>query len=113
MASHRKRAGNVRARPRGKLARQARDDRDDPEDHQHPTGDDVQRLEEAWPEVCRTSETPVTSASHQASEPAATPAVATSAWPDCGSTASPALANTAANAMIVMGLVRVSATADA
>ncbi len=63
----------------------------------------------AW----RTAATTLTSATHHDNEPSATPIVAVTAVANEGAATSPALANTAPNAMIVIGLVSVSATAEA
>ncbi len=61
--------------------------------------------------ACRTAQTPVDSASHQASDPSATPRVTTSALPVPACVTSPAPAKIAAKAMIVIGLVSVRPTA--
>ena len=61
----------------------------------------------AW----RTAHTPVDSASHQLSDPIATPRVTTRALPVPAWATSPAPAKIAAKAMIVMGFVKVSPTA--
>ena len=61
----------------------------------------------AW----RTTHTPVVSASHQHSDPHATPSVTMRELPTPACVTRPALAKTAAKAMIVIGLVNVSPTA--
>ncbi len=61
--------------------------------------------------LCRISATPVLSASHHEREPDATPRVATPAEAGAASAISPALANTAPKAMMVVGFVSVSANA--
>ena len=65
------------------------------------------------PAAVLASVTPVTSTSHHDSEPLAIPTVDTPADAMPGCATKPALAKTAPNAMIVIGLVSVSPTAEA
>ena len=62
---------------------------------------------------CLTAATTLVNAVHHDKDPKATPSVAVAAVAPDGEATSPALANTAPNAMMVIGLVRVRATADA